>query len=114
MITFHPSLALHAVPSDKAVKCVVDGLSVLLVRDSAGLVFAFENKCSHADKPLEKGRWDPETREMLCPFHKAVFDVASGGAVKVGPAFVALQIYPVEIRQQAGHAVVFVGVDCED
>ncbi|MEY4065825.1 MAG: hypothetical protein RIR26_2033, partial [Pseudomonadota bacterium] len=79
MITFHPALCVDAVPSDRPVKCVVDGLSVLLVRDSAGQVFAFENNCSHADKPLEKGRWDPDTREMLCPFHKAVFDVAAGG-----------------------------------
>lgn len=114
MITFHPALSVDSVPADKPVKCLVDGLSVLLVRDDAGQFFAFENNCSHADKPLEKGRWDPNTHEMLCPFHKAVFDVAAGGTVKVGPAAVALQIYPIEVRLHAGQNTVFVGIDAED
>lgn len=114
MINFHPVLPVDSVPADKPVKCVVDGLSILVVRDVAGRVFAFENNCSHADKPLEKGRWDPNTHEMLCPFHKAVFDVAAGGAVKVGPAAVALQIYPIEVRQHAGQDTLFVGINSED
>ena len=98
MISFYSAVPLSSIETGKITRCTVDGLSVLIVRDVAGQIFAFENNCSHADKPLERGIWNPETREMLCPFHKAVFDVAHGGAVKVGPAVVALAVYPVLYR----------------
>lgn len=114
MLSFLPAAPAAQVESKKILKCTVDGLSILLTRDAAGQVFAFENNCSHADKPLERGVWNPDTRELLCPFHKAVFDVAHGGAVKVGPAVVALQVYPIETRTHQGVETVFVGLDLQD
>lgn len=114
MPSFFPTVPVADVEDNKIVKCSADGLSVLLVRDSSGTVFAFENNCSHADKPLERGVWNPQSREMLCPYHKAVFDVGNNGAVKVGPAVVALSVYPVEIRQHRGIETVFVGLETDD
>jgi len=114
MLSFLPVVPTALVESKKLLKCTVDGLSLVLTRDADGQVFAFENNCSHADKPLERGVWNPDTRELLCPFHKAVFDVAHGGVVKVGPAVVALQVYPVEMRDFQGVETVFVGLDLQD
>ncbi|NBO37002.1 Rieske (2Fe-2S) protein [bacterium] len=114
MIQFHPTLLLSQLTSKQVSRCVVDGLSLLLAVDSAGQVFAFENNCSHADKPLERGVWNPDTHEMICPYHRAIFDVARGGSVKVGPAFVALQVFPTEIRDFQGEKTVFVGLSNED
>lgn len=113
-LEYFATLSVEDVQTNKPSKCTVDGLSVLLVRDDAGAVFAFENNCSHADKPLERGVWNPRTHEMLCPFHKAVFDVAKNGEVKVGPASVALQVYPTQIREHHGKPTVFVGLDIND
>lgn len=114
MPTFFPTIPVADVSDDKTIKCSADGVSLLLARDSTGVIFAFENNCSHADKPLERGVWNPQSREMLCPYHKAVFDVGNKGAVKVGPAVVALAVYPVEIRQHSGIETVFVGLETDD
>jgi nitrite reductase/ring-hydroxylating ferredoxin subunit len=111
MSAFFPALPLEDVGTAQPRRCKVDGVDVLVVRDSLGTIFAFENNCSHADKPLDRGVWNPETHEMLCPFHKAVFDVAQGGKVKVGPAAVALRVFAVELRHHAGKDYVFVEMD---
>jgi nitrite reductase/ring-hydroxylating ferredoxin subunit len=114
MLTFYPALPASEVETQKVNKRVVDGVGVLFARDTNGTIMAFENNCSHADKPLERGVWNAEKAEILCPFHKAVFDVRHGGAVKVGPAAVSLQVYPVEVKIHQGVETVFVGLDSED
>lgn len=111
---FFATIPLEELRSTHPTKCSVDGLSVLVVKDEKGSIFAFENNCSHADKPLERGIWNPVTREMTCPFHKAVFDVAQNGIVKVGPAVVSLQVYGTEVREHQGKQTVYVGIDSED
>lgn len=114
MSQFFASLPVDEIGSASPIRCTVDGLSILLVRDTEGTIFAFENNCSHADKPLEKGVWNALTREILCPFHKAVFEVSNAGRVRVGPAVVSLQVFPVQIRDHNGKPTVFVGIDGAD
>ncbi|MBM3381134.1 MAG: Rieske (2Fe-2S) protein [Betaproteobacteria bacterium] len=111
MSTFFAALPASEVSATQPRRCKVDGVDVLLVRDALGKIFAFENNCSHADKPLDRGVWNPQTREMLCPFHKAVFDVGQGGLVKVGPAVVGLQVFAVDVRLHDGEEFVFVEMD---
>lgn len=113
-LEYFAALPEEDVLSSRPVKCVVDGLSILVARDDSGKIFAFENNCSHADKPLERGSWNPETREMVCPFHKAVFDVGQNGLVKVGPAILSLRIFQTEIRKHHGRATVFVAIDTSE
>lgn len=111
MSSFFAALPLDEVDTARPSRCKVDGVDVLVVRDSLGKIFAFENNCSHADKPLDRGVWNPETREMLCPFHKAIFDVGQGDRVKQGPAVVALQVFAVDVRPHEGRDFVFVEMD---
>lgn len=54
------------------------GRSVLLCNVD-GEIFAVENRCSHADVPLDEGTL--EGCELECMFHGAVFDVRTGAAV---------------------------------
>ncbi len=79
----------------------IEGLEVLFVLSalSPNGVYAFDNNCNHADKPLEKGRWNKATAEITCPFHKAIFSIKEAGIVKAPPACVPLPIYQTEIRE---------------
>lgn len=77
-----------------AVKAVeVAGRSVLLC-NSEGRVFAVENRCSHAEQPLDCGRmrfgW------IACPVHGARFDLETGEALK-GPAVEPIDTFAVRI-----------------
>ncbi|TXC70279.1 Rieske 2Fe-2S domain-containing protein [Sphingomonas ginsenosidivorax] len=66
------------VPPDTHTVVTVAGRSILIVHHDGGL-FAVENRCSHADQPLDCGRirwgW------IACPAHGAKFDLASGAAL---------------------------------
>ncbi|APJ03371.1 Rieske (2Fe-2S) protein [Silvanigrella aquatica] len=102
---------LNELSSEKAIKFHVDGLDILFVKSlQSKQVYAFDNNCNHADKPLEKGKWNSETSEITCPFHKAVFCIAEGGAVKAPPACVPLTVYETEIRTEADGSFVYVNL----
>jgi 3-phenylpropionate/trans-cinnamate dioxygenase ferredoxin component len=77
-----------------AVKAVeVAGRSLLLC-NSDGRIFAVENRCSHAEQPLDCGRmrfgW------IACPVHGARFDLETGEALK-GPAVEPIETFAVRI-----------------
>jgi 3-phenylpropionate/trans-cinnamate dioxygenase ferredoxin subunit len=82
-----------AVDSGKAVAVTIDGRSVL-VCNYQGRFFAIDNKCSHAEEPLECGRirngW------IACPAHGARFDLESGEALNP-PAIDPVRTYPVRL-----------------
>lgn len=71
------------------------GVAVLLCMSAQGEVFAFENRCTHADVPLHKGPWDPQTARLTCPAHQAVFAMSEGGRAAVGPAILPLELFSV-------------------
>ena len=72
----------------------VGGVEVAFARTSDGLAVGFENLCSHADRPLNKGHWDPLKGTIQCPFHRASFDVLQGGKPLGPPAFAPITVYP--------------------
>jgi nitrite reductase/ring-hydroxylating ferredoxin subunit len=88
------------VSSEKPKKFTVNDHNILIAKSNSHQIFAFDATCSHADKSLEKGTWNPETTEITCPFHKAIFSIAENGAVKAPPAFVPLPVYKVEIKDE--------------
>ena len=78
---------------DCAERVVVGDEQILLVRDG-DTVHAYAADCPHAGGPLEKGAICHG--RIICPWHKAAFDVATGNVLEP-PALVALERYPVVV-----------------
>ncbi|RDB35482.1 Rieske (2Fe-2S) protein [Spirobacillus cienkowskii] len=111
-MSFFRVCELSELPFEKPTQFLVDGLEILLVKSlHFDKVWAFDNNCNHADKPLEKGKWNAEAAEITCPFHKAVFSIVERGAVKAPPACVPLNVYSVEIRVEQDASVIYVSLD---
>lgn len=89
----HPCLTLDeaVVPSKHCIK--IGNKNLLLCITHEG-IFALENKCSHAMKPLSEGKLKDST--IQCPFHGAVFCLKTGDHL-APPAFKGIQTFPTEI-----------------
>ncbi len=103
--------SLNDLSENKIQKLVVDDLNILVVKTSENHVWCFDYFCTHADKSLEKGRWDAEQQSVMCPFHKAIFSLKDAGKVLTGPACIPLKVYPTEIRQTSTGPQLFVELD---
>lgn len=57
--------------------------------------YAVENRCPHADLPLDDG--DIENGEIICKYHGASFKLENGEVVNP-PAFEDLIVFPVQIK----------------
>jgi nitrite reductase/ring-hydroxylating ferredoxin subunit len=53
----------------------LEGLEIT-VANVEGNFYAFEDRCPHMNSPLHQGKL--EGREVVCPMHKARFDVTTG------------------------------------
>ena len=63
--------------ADGALRCFQDiGHDGIVVCRVGGLLFAIDDKCSHADTPLSEGRL--HGHDLTCPLHGASFDVRDG------------------------------------
>ncbi len=107
----HKVCAASEILTEKATKFVVHGQDILFAKSSDNRIFAFDAICTHADKSLEKGKWNPKNAEITCPFHKAIFAIAETGAVKAPPAFSPLPVYKTEIKQENNIDYVFIYLD---
>lgn len=72
----------------------VNGIRILLIENN-GQVFALENRCPHAGKPLDGGNIHKGT--IRCPFHGAEFRLDNGAHLSP-PAFTDLRTFPVRHR----------------
>ncbi|NIM51860.1 MAG: Rieske 2Fe-2S domain-containing protein [Gemmatimonadales bacterium] len=70
-----------------------EGLCLIKVR---GEVFAFEDRCSHADFALSDGEM-VDDHAIECPLHGAQFDVRTGEAIEA-PATESLSLYEVKLE----------------
>ena len=71
-----------------------DNLRVLVAQPDAGLFYAVEDLCTHADALLSPG-W-LEDRCVACPVHGARFDLRTGEAL-TPPAHGAVRTFPVDV-----------------
>jgi len=76
----------------------VDDRLTIGVYNCGGKLHAIEDRCSHDDGPLCEGEWEPEACVVVCPRHGSRFDLESGIPMSL-PAFAAVAIYPVSVRE---------------
>lgn len=77
---------------------MVGELEIALARLQDGTWVAFDNMCTHEECPLSEG--DLEGERIVCPCHSSAFDVRTG-AVRHGPAYIPLAVYPVRVQDGA-------------
>ena len=89
-----PVLRLSDLPDVGAVRVVVDGLPVAVVRDEDGHLHAVGDTCSHAEVSLSEGEVEDCTIE--CWLHGSRFDLRTGQPLAL-PAIRPVPVYPVTI-----------------
>ncbi len=86
--------ALDELEENKAVKVDIDGVSIALVKDSAGEVFAIGDTCTHGDISLSEGFVEGDTLE--CWAHGSQFSLRTGKPITL-PAYEPVPVYLVEL-----------------
>ena len=72
---------------------VADGKKIAVAK-IGGVLYAFDDICTHKACPLSKGSLDGIT--VTCPCHGSQFDVTTGVVLR-GPAQEPVSTYPVEV-----------------
>ena len=93
MSDYLKACAVADVPDEGAVRVVVGGVPLAIVR-SEGNVYAIFDVCSHQDVPLSEG--DVEEGTIECWLHGSRFDLATGRPIGL-PATRPVPVYPVKI-----------------
>ena len=78
----------------QAVKVIIDGEPVAVVKDADGACHAVGGTCSHAEISLAEGF--VEGTQIECWAHGARFDLATGRALTL-PATDPIPVYPVSV-----------------
>lgn len=78
-----------------AMKVVIDGKPIAVVKDSAGSVYALGDICTHGEISLSEGFVEDGTLE--CWAHGSKFDLITG-APKNFPAFEPVPVYAVTVE----------------
>ncbi len=91
--TFIAVTPLAEVPQSTVKRVAINGRSILLIHTGDG-IFAVENRCSHAEQPLECGR--VKNGWISCPTHGARFDLETGDPLG-GPAELPIATFAVRI-----------------
>lgn len=60
-----------------------------------GVLYAFEDTCTHDDGPLGEGSLD--RFQIECPRHGARFDVRTGAVCRM-PAVAPIQVFPIRVE----------------
>jgi len=87
------ALAISEVEDGAAVRVVLDGVPVAIVR-SDGEFYAIHDVCSHANVALSEGEVEDQTIE--CWLHGSRFDLVTGRPTGL-PATQPVPVYPVKI-----------------
>jgi 3-phenylpropionate/trans-cinnamate dioxygenase ferredoxin subunit len=86
--------ALDELETNQAVKVDIDGVSIALVKDAAGEVFAIGDTCTHGDISLSEGFVENDTLE--CWAHGSQFSLRTGKPITL-PAYEPVPVYQVEL-----------------
>ncbi|HEX7187793.1 MAG TPA: non-heme iron oxygenase ferredoxin subunit [Actinomycetes bacterium] len=94
MAEFQRVCAVSDVPDGGAIRVMVDGVPVAIVR-SDGTIYAIHDVCSHANVALSEGEIDDTTIE--CWLHGSRFDLVTGRPTGL-PATQPVPVYPVKVE----------------
>jgi 3-phenylpropionate/trans-cinnamate dioxygenase ferredoxin subunit len=83
--------ALAEIPEVGALRVVVDGTPVAVVRDADGHLHAVGDTCSHAEVSLAEG--EVEDCSIECWLHGSRFDLVTGQPTSL-PAILPIPVYP--------------------
>jgi 3-phenylpropionate/trans-cinnamate dioxygenase ferredoxin subunit len=79
-----------------SLRTVMVGMDPVVMANVDGTIHAVMDRCSHEDLPLSDG--EMEGAVIVCQYHGARFDVASG-APRGLPGVKPIKTFPVEIRE---------------
>ncbi len=85
---------LEKIKAPGAVRVILDGVHVAVVRDAAGEVHAIGDICSHANVSLSMG--EVEDCAIECWLHGSQFDLRTGKPLSL-PAIRPVPVYPVTL-----------------
>lgn len=89
-----PAVRLSELPELGAVRVVIEGQAVAVVRDENGDVHAIGDTCTHADVSLAEG--EVEDCSIECWLHGSRFDLRTGQPLAL-PAIRPVPVYPVTL-----------------
>ena len=95
------------IPEEGVIALNVAGHSIALAK-SNGKIFAVDNRCPHMGYPLNRG--SVQDGILICHWHHAMFDLASGCTFH--PFADDVQAYPIDVRE--GSVYVSVGANGAD
>ena len=95
------------IPEEEVIAVNVAGHSIALAK-SNGKIFAVDNRCPHMGYPLNRG--SVQDGILICHWHHAMFDLASGCTFH--PFADDVQAYPIDVRE--GSVYVNVGANGAD
>jgi 3-phenylpropionate/trans-cinnamate dioxygenase ferredoxin subunit len=91
---FQRACSLADVPELGAVRVVLGGTPVAVVRDEEGHLHAVGDTCSHAEVSLSEG--EVEDCSIECWLHGSRFDLETGRPTSL-PAILPIPVYPVTV-----------------
>lgn len=96
MADFVRVAALGDLPENEVFAAELEGTPICLVRLD-GEVYAFADRCSHRDYPLNHGELDAEECAITCEWHGAQFDIKTGRPLSL-PATKPIPVYAVRVE----------------
>ncbi|MFF1878862.1 non-heme iron oxygenase ferredoxin subunit [Leifsonia sp. NPDC058230] len=80
--------------TDQAIRVVVDGTPIAVVKDSSGAVHAIGDTCTHGEISLSEGFVEGETLE--CWAHGSQFSLVTGKPLNL-PAYEPVPVFQVDV-----------------
>jgi len=97
-VSLQKACSVTDIPASGALRVVLDGTPVAVVRDEDGELHAIGDTCSHAEVSLSEGEVDDCSVE--CWLHGSRFDLRTGEPTSL-PAIRPVPVYPITVDGDA-------------
>ena len=106
MTAINTTLKVDDLKPGKALRLVISGHPIALIKAKNGTLYALDDKCSHGEISLSEGFVDKDTIE--CWAHGAKFSLETGAALTL-PAFEPVAVHEVFVE----NGEIFIDYDAE-